>query len=89
VRHAQGETKADRSAVRAGDDGPRVHREDDVRAGRPIRQAYDTWDTNAQWNYERGRVWGTLAPRDMPVRIGSRVNPAAIRFFNQCGEAIL
>jgi hypothetical protein len=29
----------------------------DVRAGLPFRQQYDRWDTNTQWNYERGLAW--------------------------------
>ena len=29
----------------------------DVRAGRGIHRDYDLWDTNAQWNYERGRAF--------------------------------
>ena len=29
----------------------------DVRAERGIHRDYDLWDTNAQWNYERGRAF--------------------------------
>jgi hypothetical protein len=27
----------------------------------PFRRQYDRWDTNTQWNYERGRAWALLA----------------------------
>ena len=40
----------------------------DVRAGLPFRRQYDRWDTNAQWNYERGRAWALLAPRHVKIR---------------------
>ena len=29
----------------------------DVRAGRGIHRDYDLWDTDGQWNYERGRAF--------------------------------
>ena len=29
----------------------------DVRAGRGIHRDCDLWDTNGQWNYERGRAF--------------------------------
>lgn len=40
----------------------------DVRAGLPFRRQYDRWDTNTQWNYERGRAWALLAPRHVKIR---------------------
>jgi len=40
----------------------------DVRAGLPFRPQYDRWDTNTQWNYERGRAWALLAPRHVKIR---------------------
>jgi hypothetical protein len=55
---------------------------EDVRAGRGYHPDYDCWpDVDDQWNYERGRMWGALAPRDVPVKFGSKVNPKAIRLF--------
>jgi hypothetical protein len=51
---------------------------DDVRAGRPAR--FDAFDDNL-WAYERGRQWATLAPMTMPLRIGKKLNPAAIALF--------
>jgi hypothetical protein len=55
----------------------------DVRAGRPPR--FDELDT---WDYERGRLWATLAPMSMPLRIGSRLNPKAVRLFYRHAEDI-
>ena len=60
----------------------------DVRAGRPIHPDYDLWDTNGQWNYERGRCFAKLASRHLPLRINGQLNPEALRFFRQCGGAI-
>jgi hypothetical protein len=48
----------------------------DVRAGRAPR-----FDLEDNWEYERGRQWAIVAPRTMPVTIGTRVNPAAISVF--------
>jgi hypothetical protein len=54
----------------------------DVRAGLPFRKAYDTWGTNDQWNYERGRAWALLAPRHVAVRRrDGKLNAAAVRWF--------
>jgi hypothetical protein len=34
---------------------------------------------NGDWNYERGRCFGAIAPRNMPLRIGRALNPQALR----------
>ena len=34
---------------------------------------------NEEWNYERGRCFGFIAPLDMPLRIGTRLNPKALK----------
>jgi hypothetical protein len=41
--------------------------------------------TNRQWLYERGRLFGVLAPRDLQVIMprAKRVNPKAIKFYEQ------
>jgi hypothetical protein len=31
-----------------------------------------------QWEYERGRLWASLAPLTMPLRIGKKLNPKAV-----------
>ena len=59
----------------------------DARAGRPYRVDYDLWDTDGQWNYERGRMWATLAPPNLPLKRDGDINPAAIPFF-RVGEII-
>jgi hypothetical protein len=56
---------------------------EDKRAGRaPL---FDAHEDNAAWDYERGRHWATIAPADMAVLIGKRVNPAALRVFEEGG----
>jgi hypothetical protein len=61
----------------------------DVRAGLPFRRQYDLWGTNAQWNYERGRVWALLAPRHIKVRgRDGKVNPNAVAWFKKQGSNI-
>jgi hypothetical protein len=60
----------------------------DVRAGLPPRAAPATWDTNAAWNYERGRCWATVAPRCMPLKINGKINPAAVALARQDGVMI-
>ena len=65
---------------------------EDVRNGRP--PDYDAFTfsqdedvikakskINAHWNYERGRHWAAIAPNDLPLKIGGRLNPEAIRLF--------
>jgi hypothetical protein len=50
----------------------------DVRGGRGYHLDYDRWDTNAQWSYERGRHWATLAPRHVPLKVKGKINLKAI-----------
>jgi hypothetical protein len=45
---------------------------DEVRAGTPPDWRID------DWAYERGRLFGAIAPLDMPLRVGGRLNPKAI-----------
>jgi hypothetical protein len=59
----------------------------DARAGRSYHRDYDLWDTNGQWNYERGRMWATLAPHNVPLKkLNGRINPDAVRYWQ--GEII-
>jgi len=62
---------------------------DDYRAGQPMRDLGAEMGTdlpideyremvNAQWDYERGRHWAAIAPRNMPVRIQGKLNRAAV-----------
>lgn len=53
----------------------------DARAGRAFHRDYDIWK-DGHWAYERGRMWAVLAPRDFPLKLGGRLNPKAIRFYD-------
>jgi hypothetical protein len=46
---------------------------EEVRNGLPFNPDNDSW------NYERGRCFGFIAPLDMPLRIGRRLNPKALK----------
>jgi hypothetical protein len=45
----------------------------EVRKGLPFNP------NNDDWNYERGRCFGFIAPLDMPLRIGGKLNPKALK----------
>jgi len=61
----------------------------DVRAGLPFRRGYDRWDTNTQWNYERGRAWALLAPRHLQVRrTDGKLSADAIQCFRRMEEIL-
>jgi len=45
----------------------------EVRKGLPFNADNDNWD------YERGRCFGFIAPLDMPLRIGSALNPKVLK----------
>jgi hypothetical protein len=46
---------------------------DEVRNGFP----FDA--DNGDWSYERGRAFGFIAPLDMPLRIGRKLNEKAVK----------
>jgi len=46
---------------------------DEVRRGLPFNPDIDSW------NYERGRCFGFVAPLDLPLRIGRKLNPKALK----------
>ena len=48
---------------------------EDIRRGRP----FDTRIEDEFWAYERGRLFGMLAPLSMPLRCDGALNPAAVR----------
>jgi hypothetical protein len=53
----------------------------EVRQGQPF-----DWRVNdTLWGYERGRLFGHIAPLDMPLRIGGKLNPKAVAL---CDAAI-
>ena len=45
----------------------------EVRKGLPFNPDNDDWE------YERGRCFGFIAPLDMPLRIGGKLNPKAVK----------
>jgi hypothetical protein len=45
----------------------------EVRQGLPFNPDEDSWD------YERGRCFGFIAPLNLPLRIGSKLNLKALR----------
>ena len=46
---------------------------EEVRAGLPFNP------DNGDWNYERGRCFGFIAPLNMSLRIGRKLNPKALK----------
>jgi hypothetical protein len=46
---------------------------DEVRNGLPFNA------DNGDWDYERGRCFGFIAPLDLPLRIGRKLNPKALK----------
>jgi hypothetical protein len=52
---------------------------EDVRAGRP--PTFDDPD-GSSWCYERGRLFGAIAPVSMPIKIKGKLNHRAIALFD-------
>jgi hypothetical protein len=48
---------------------------DEIRAGEALDTLMDCWF------YERGRLFGAIAPRDMPLKIGGNLNPKAVKLY--------
>ena len=61
----------------------------DARAGRGTHRDYELWDTNGQWNYERGRAWATLTPRHVQLRCAGKISSEALMWFKSCGDDII
>jgi hypothetical protein len=69
------------------------HGVEDVRAGKAPRfdsypdtrhhRAGGTAMVNAAWAYERGRQFAMIAPMSMPVFVRGRLNPEALRLFDE------
>jgi hypothetical protein len=53
----------------------------DQRAGRGYASDYETWITNSQWDYERGRAWAALTPRSVKLRLDGKLNPHALGYW--------
>ena len=61
----------------------------DARAGHGYHLDYDTWDTNGQWNYERGRAWAALAPRSVQLKSNGKITPDAVSWFMRVNGDII
>jgi hypothetical protein len=60
----------------------------EARAGNPIR--YDAYinNSNSQWNYERGRLFGLIFSG--PLKVGKAINRgAALQFSIAIGQKII
>ena len=44
-----------------------------------VREGLAFNPNNDSWDYERGRCFGFIAPLNMPLRIGTRLNPKALK----------
>jgi hypothetical protein len=55
---------------------------EDVRAGRA--PAFDEFSHD--WAYERGRLFASLAPVSMPVRIEGKLNPKAVALYRAASK---
>lgn len=50
----------------------------DIRAGKPFADNVD----DDYWAYERGRLFGAIAPLSMPLFHGKALNPKAVALFD-------
>jgi hypothetical protein len=50
----------------------------DIRAGRP----FDAQIDDHLWAYDRGRLFGAIAPLSMPLFKGKALNPKAVALFD-------
>lgn len=55
----------------------------DVRGGRSIHADYVLWDVDRQWNFDRGRQFGVLRPRTIPLWRDGALNPEAVAWFKR------
>lgn len=53
----------------------------EVREGLP-----PNFDANDSWNYERGRQFGLIVPRNLPLYQGRLINPVALRLCERAFE---
>ena len=52
---------------------------DFARGFEEVRKRLPLNPNDHEWNYERGRQFGLIAPSDMPLRIGRGLNPKALK----------
>ena len=54
----------------------------DVRAGRDYHPDYEIWaKDNRSWNYERGRQWACVAPRNVALKRNGSVTAEAKKWW--------
>jgi hypothetical protein len=53
---------------------------DEIRGGKAFNPESD------QWGYERGRLFGALAPLNMPLKIDGKINPQALLLCERAFE---
>jgi hypothetical protein len=61
----------------------------DARAGRPYRDGYQIWHTDAQWNYERGRQWARLVPASVVFKRNGKITREAAEWSRHQFKNIL
>ena len=61
----------------------------DARAGRGQHPGYERWSGDEQWNYERGRAWATLTPRNLVLKQAGQVTTEAIVWYVRGDRYIL
>jgi hypothetical protein len=60
----------------------------DARAGRGYRRDYQTWHTNAQWCYERGRQFAQLVPGSVTLKRDGKLTASALEWGLQVFQHI-
>jgi hypothetical protein len=54
----------------------------DARRGKPFPADYDVWvREDKTWSYERGRLWGRLVPRNVPLKRDGKVTDEAVNWY--------
>ena len=51
--------------------------------------AFDKWEINTAWNYERGRIWAQRVPTSVDLKRNGRVTDDAVRWFIRVDQDIL
>jgi hypothetical protein len=54
----------------------------DIRSGKPFSPP----NANHDWGYERGRLFGAIAPLHMPLKNSGKINPKALRLCTAAFE---
>ena len=61
----------------------------DARSRKPFPPDYDAWaHEDKLWAYERGRMWGRLVPRTVPLKRDGKVTREAFDWYRKIGDGI-